>query len=117
MIEVRNLKKAFGPKVAVNGVSFTVGKGEVLGFPGPNGAGKITGFVPPTDGAVTIGGHDVVNPAELRGLTGPKRREAVGRVVEMCFLESVRHQSVETLSKEMDTGRVSRGRSSTILRC
>ena len=58
MIEVRNLKKAFGPKLAVNGVSFTVEKGEVLGFLGPNGAGKsttmrmITGFIPPTEGEV-----------------------------------------------------------------
>ena len=135
MIEVRNLKKVFGPKTAVNGVSFTVEKGEVLGFLGPNGAGKsttmrmITGFIPPTDGTVAIGGHNVVDQpieakrlvgylpenapsytdmsvqgflsfaAELRGLTGPKRRAAVDRAVETCFLESVRHQSVETLSK------------------
>ena len=59
MIKVRNLRKTFGPKVAVNGVSFTVEKGEVLGFLGPNGAGKsttmrmITGFIPPTEGEIT----------------------------------------------------------------
>jgi ABC-2 type transport system ATP-binding protein len=135
MIKVRNLKKTFGPKVAVNGVSFTVEKGEVLGFLGPNGAGKsttmrmITGFIPPTDGEVSIGGHDIVNKpieakrligylpenapsyadmtvlgflkftAELRGLSGAAQRKAVERVVEMCFLENVLHQSVETLSK------------------
>ena len=56
MIRVQNLTKSFGPKLAVNGVSFTVERGEVLGFLGPNGAGKsttmrmITGFIPPTDG-------------------------------------------------------------------
>ena len=54
MIKVRNLKKSFGANTAVNGVSFSVDKGEVLGFLGPNGAGKsttmrmITGFIPPS---------------------------------------------------------------------
>ena len=58
MVTVRNLKKSFGAKLAVNGVSFTVEKGEVLGFLGPNGAGKsttmrmITGFIPPSEGEV-----------------------------------------------------------------
>ncbi len=135
MIKVRNLKKNFGPKVAVNGVSFTVERGEVLGFLGPNGAGKsttmrmITGFIPPSDGEISIGDHNMLeNPieakrligylpenapsyadmsvhgflsfsAELRGLTGDANRKAVNRVVEMCFLEPVLHQSVETLSK------------------
>jgi ABC-2 type transport system ATP-binding protein len=135
MIQVRDLKKNFGPKVAVNGVSFTVERGEVLGFLGPNGAGKsttmrmITGFIPPSEGSVTIGGHDMVEDpipakkligylpenapsyadmtvagflnfaAELRGLSGDAKRNAVGRAVEMCFLGSVLHQSVETLSK------------------
>ena len=65
MIEVENLHKHFGSKVAVDGVSFTVKKGEVLGFLGPNGAGKsttmrmVTGFLPPTKGRVTIGGADI----------------------------------------------------------
>src|SRR6476619_5831741 len=135
MIEVRNLRKTFGPKTAVNGVSFKVEMGEVLGFLGPNGAGKsttmrmITGFIPPTSGSLTVGGFDIVeNPipakrligylpenapaytdmtvygflafaAEIRGLRGEAKKRAVNRVVEMCFLENVLHQSVETLSK------------------
>jgi ABC-2 type transport system ATP-binding protein len=77
MIQVRNLKKTFGPKVAVSGVSFTVEKGEVLGFLGPNGAGKsttmrmITGFIPPTDGEATIGGYSITdNPIEAKRLMG-----------------------------------------------
>jgi ABC-2 type transport system ATP-binding protein len=65
MVEIQNLRKTFGPIVAVDGVSFTVGKGEVLGFLGPNGAGKsttmkmITGFLTPTSGTVRICGHNI----------------------------------------------------------
>src|ERR1044071_1186367 len=135
MIRVQNLTKNFGPKVAVNGISFSAEKGEVLGFLGPNGAGKstsmrmITGFIPPTAGTITVGGFDIVeNPipakrligylpenapaytdmtvqgflgfaAELRGLRGDAKKNAVRRAVEMCFLESVLHQSIDTLSK------------------
>ena len=135
MIKVQNLAKSFGTKKAVNDISFTVERGEVLGFLGPNGAGKsttmrmITGFIPPTGGSVRVGGHDMVeNPipakrligylpenapaytdmtvfgflsftAELRGLRGDAIKKAVNRVVEMCFLEGVLHQSVDTLSK------------------
>jgi ABC-2 type transport system ATP-binding protein len=135
MIKVQNLAKSFGTKHAVDGVSFSVERGEVLGFLGPNGAGKsttmrmITGFIPPTAGTVSVGGFDVIEhpiqakrligylpenapaytdmtvygflnfAAEIRGLRGDARAKAVNRVVEMCFLESVLHQSVETLSK------------------
>jgi putative ribosome biogenesis GTPase RsgA len=42
MIKVQNLSKSFGPKVAVNNISFSLERGEVLGFLGPNGAGKST---------------------------------------------------------------------------
>ena len=69
MVEIENLRKIFGPIVAVDGVSFTIGKGEVLGFLGPNGAGKsttmkmITGFLTPTTGTVRICGHDVQDEA------------------------------------------------------
>ena len=69
MVEIENLHKTFGSIVAVDGVSFTIGKGEVLGFLGPNGAGKsttmkmITGFLTPTSGAVRVCGHDVQDEA------------------------------------------------------
>jgi ABC-2 type transport system ATP-binding protein len=135
MIRVQNLSKTFGPKIAVSGVSFSVERGEVLGFLGPNGAGKsttmrmITGFIPPSAGSVTVGGFDIVSQpiqakrlmgylpenapaytdmtvygflgftAELRGLKGEAKKKAIQRVLEMCFLESVIHQSVDTLSK------------------
>jgi ABC-2 type transport system ATP-binding protein len=77
MIEVENLTKRYGPTVAVADVSFTVQKGEILGFLGPNGAGKtttmrvITGFLPPTDGKVRVAGYDVVDePLEAKRRTG-----------------------------------------------
>ena len=77
MIKVDSLVKTFGPKVAVNRISFEVERGEVLGFLGPNGAGKsttmrmITGFIPPTDGMITVGGHSIVeNPIPAKRLIG-----------------------------------------------
>ncbi len=66
MIDVANLVKDYGTVVAVNGVSFHVGRGEVVGFLGPNGAGKSTtlrmlsGFLGPTSGRIRIDGRDVV---------------------------------------------------------
>jgi ABC-2 type transport system ATP-binding protein len=135
MITAQNLVKKFGQKLAVDDVSFSVERGEVLGFLGPNGAGKsttmrmITGFLPPTSGTVSIGGHPMDDQgikarslvgylpenapgypemtvagflhfaAELRGIPKSGRNQAVDKVVETCFLEPVYHQSIETLSK------------------
>jgi ABC-2 type transport system ATP-binding protein len=65
MIEVQNLSKTFGPRVALDDLSFDVQKGEILGFLGPNGAGKtttmriLTGFMPATSGKATVAGFDV----------------------------------------------------------
>jgi ABC-2 type transport system ATP-binding protein len=89
----------------------------------------ITGFIPPSAGEVSVGGFNMLeNPipakrligylpenapsyidmtvlgflgfaAELRGLRGQAKKRAIDRVVEMCFLDSVLHQSIETLSK------------------
>ena len=65
MIEVQNLTKAYGLVTAVDHVSFTVNKGEILGFLGPNGAGKtttmriLTGFMPATSGTARVSGFDV----------------------------------------------------------
>ena len=67
MIEVKNLTKYYGNFPAISDVSFTVEKGEILGFLGPNGAGKsttmkvLTGYMPPTEGVVRIAGYDVVS--------------------------------------------------------
>ncbi len=65
MIEVQNLTKSYGAVAAVDHVSFTVNKGEILGFLGPNGAGKtttmriLTGYMPATSGTASIAGFDV----------------------------------------------------------
>lgn len=65
MIEVQDLTKYYGTKMALDKVSFTVRKGEVLGFLGPNGAGKstamkiITCYLSPTEGTVKVDGLDV----------------------------------------------------------
>jgi len=65
LIDINGLAKRFGAIQAVAGVSFSVDKGEVLGFLGPNGAGKsttmkmITGYLTPSTGSVVVSGHDV----------------------------------------------------------
>ncbi len=65
MIEVRNLTKAYADKTAVRDLTFSVDKGEILGFLGPNGAGKtttmriLTGYMPATSGRATVAGYDV----------------------------------------------------------
>ena len=67
MIEVDSLTKLYGEFVAVDGLSFSVQPGEVMGLVGPNGAGKTTtlrclaGIIPPTRGSIRICGHDLVN--------------------------------------------------------
>ncbi|MFQ5346832.1 MAG: ABC transporter ATP-binding protein [Rhodothalassiaceae bacterium] len=65
MLEARALVRRFGPVTAVDGVSFAIGRGDVLGLLGPNGAGKtttmkmLTGFLAPTSGSARVCGHDV----------------------------------------------------------
>ncbi|MFQ5713735.1 MAG: ABC transporter ATP-binding protein [Candidatus Scalinduaceae bacterium] len=135
MISINELRRNFGPIVAVNGVSFNVGKGEVLGFLGPNGAGKSTVmkmlacFLRPDSGTATVCGYDILkNPIEVkrsigylaenvplynemtvgdllnfvcdaRGINGKNRKQSLDRIVPMCSIESVYHQTIETLSK------------------
>ena len=77
MIEIDNLVKRFGAAVAVDQVSFSVDRGEVLGFLGPNGAGKsttmkmITGFLTPTSGTARVEGFDVQDdPIEVKRRVG-----------------------------------------------
>ncbi len=64
MIDVEGLSKSYGPRIAVNDLSFHVEKGEIVGFLGPNGAGKtttmrmLTGYLPPSEGRASIAGFD-----------------------------------------------------------
>jgi ABC-2 type transport system ATP-binding protein len=77
VIEVQHLTKRYGPVTAVDDVSFSVQRGENLGFLGPNGAGKtttmrvLTGYMPPTDGKAVVAGYDVFEqPIEAKRRTG-----------------------------------------------
>lgn len=135
MITVKDLRRSYGPIIAVDGISFEVGRGEVLGFLGPNGAGKSTAmkmlacFLQPDSGTATVCGHDVrQNPVQVREslgylsenapaygemtvgsflkfvcdarrIRGEQRTKAIDRVVKLCSIDSVYHQTVETLSK------------------
>ncbi|MCF8120607.1 MAG: ABC transporter ATP-binding protein [Deltaproteobacteria bacterium] len=121
--------------MVVDNISFTVAQGEVLGFLGPNAAGKsttmrmITGFLPPTAGTAVIGGSDITQDslvarkrmgylpenapaypdmtvygfldfiAKIRGFSGAEKRRRIEETIARCFLDTVRFQTVNTLSK------------------
>lgn len=77
MIRIKNLVKKYGSNVAVDHISFTVRKGEILGLLGPNGAGKsttmniLTGYLSATDGEVLIDGMNILdNPVEAKRKIG-----------------------------------------------
>lgn len=98
MIEVRNLTKDYGARRAIDALSFSVNKGEVVGFLGPNGAGKsttmkiITGFMAPSDGQALVAGFDVFeNPLEVKKRIGylPENPPVYGDMFVMEYLEFV----------------------------
>tara|TARA_Y100000588_G_scaffold308134_1_gene332544 strand:+ start:3211 stop:4164 length:954 start_codon:yes stop_codon:yes gene_type:complete len=129
------MSKNYGPYPAVIDVSFEVLKGEIVGFLGPNGAGKtttmrvVTGFTPPTEGEVTVGGYDVVSHSldvrrhigylpetvplyldmtvtdyltymgEIRGMNGSWVQERLPKVIDMVKLGEYRNTLVGRLSK------------------
>src|SRR6516225_3088718 len=100
MLEVRRLVKFFGLLAAVDDISFTVPRGEVLGFLGPNGAGKsttmkmITGFVPPTSGTAIVCGHDITRePISAKRQIGylPEGAPAYPDMTPAEFLDFIAH--------------------------
>ena len=98
MIEIQHLSKRFGTLLAVDDITFTVKRGEVLGFLGPNGAGKsttmkmVTGFLTPTSGTVRICGHDIDSaPLEAKRSLGylPEGAPAYPDMTPAGFLDFV----------------------------
>jgi len=77
MITVKDLTKKYARTTAVDQISFSVDKGQIVGFLGPNGAGKtttmrmLTCFLPPTSGRATVAGFDVLEePLEVKKRIG-----------------------------------------------
>jgi ABC-2 type transport system ATP-binding protein len=135
MIDVENLSKTYSGFRAVQGISFHVNKGEIVGFLGPNGAGKSTtmkvlaGYLPPTDGKISIAGFDVVTDsievrkrigympenvplytdmrvneflrfrAELKKVARNKIKDRMEIVKQLCSLKDVENKIIGTLSK------------------
>jgi ABC-2 type transport system ATP-binding protein len=98
LLDIRNLTKRFGPITAVDDLSFSVDRGEVLGFLGPNGAGKsttmkiVTGYLPPTSGSVTVAGFDVARePLEIKRRIGylPEGAPLYGDMTPATLLDFV----------------------------
>jgi len=135
MIEVKNLSKTFGAIQAVDDVSFAIERGEIVGFLGPNGAGKsttmkiLTGFIPQSDGTVTVDGTDIGEDslavrkrigylpesnalytdmlvydyleyvATIRGVPRKERHSRIATVANLCGLADRVGQQIGTLSK------------------
>ena len=113
MVRLDRLAKRFGPVHAVEEVSFTVARGEVLGFLGPNGAGKsttmrmLTGFIPPTAGSATVLGFDVVKQAiEVKRRVGylPEGAPLYGDMTVIDFLRFV--AAMRSLAGEEGRGKI-----------
>jgi len=113
-IEVLQLDKRFGPLHAVRNISFSVYKGEVLGFLGPNGAGKsttmkmISGFLEPTAGSVNVTGLDVsADPIQVKSNIGylPEGAPSYGEMTVISFLNfiaEIRDLHGETRRQRLD---------------
>ncbi len=98
LIEVDKLTKSFGPFIAVDNISFSLRRGEVLGFLGPNGAGKtttmrmITGFLSPTEGSIKVCDNDVAKyPLEIKEKIGyvPEGAPLYGEMTVLNFLKFI----------------------------
>lgn len=134
-IRIQHLTKLYGHQKAVDDISFEIGEGEIVGFLGPNGAGKsttmkvITGYLPPSEGLVDVGGFDVVanpmrvkkiigylpenNPlypdmfvheylefsGRLSGLGGRSLKSRIREIIGLCGLGHEQNKKIESLSK------------------
>ena len=135
MIQAMDLTHFYGPRPAIEEVSFGVKRGEILGFLGPNGAGKtttmriLTGYMPPTEGKVTLADYDVVEQSlevrkrigylpetvplhtempvtsylkymgTLRGMPSRQIKRRIGEVIDVCRLQDYHKTIIGKLSK------------------
>ncbi len=113
MIRVKNLVKFYGDFPALKGISFTVKKGEILGFLGPNAAGKtttmriITGYLTPTEGEVKVCNYDIFqNPLEVKKRIGylPENPPLYGEMTVKSFLSFV--AEIKGVPKEVRKRRI-----------
>jgi ABC-2 type transport system ATP-binding protein len=115
MIEVEGLTKFYGEHLAVDGISFEVKKGEVVGFLGPNGSGKtttmriLTGYLPPSTGTASIAGFDTMTASlDARRHIG-YLPETVPLYTDMTvedylrFLGTIRGMRKDQLKRRIDT--------------
>jgi branched-chain amino acid transport system ATP-binding protein len=97
LLDVRNVNKWFGGLQAVSGVSFTIGKGQIVGLIGPNGAGKTTlfnvvnGVYKPETGSITFDGHDItgMSPHKVVHLGLARTHQIVKPLNDMTVLDNV----------------------------
>src|SRR5215813_1333166 len=114
MISVKELTKRYARNLAVDRISFEVGKGEIVGFLGPNGAGKtttmrmLTGFLLPTSGTATVAGFDVLEqPLEVKRRTGylpeaPPLYQEMSTDEYLSFVGKLKGLSGAELKKRID---------------
>lgn len=110
MLEVKNLRKLYGAKVAVDDISFTVKEGEIFGIVGPNGAGKTTtlemieALRPIDGGSITLAGIDVAaQPQRIKGIIGvqpqtPAFEEKTKLTELLDFFAATYGEKVDTLA-------------------
>jgi len=111
MIRVESLTKCYGDLVAIDNLNFTVGRGEIVGFLGPNAAGKtttlriVTGYMPPTKGKCFVNDMDVLeHPTEVKELIGylPENNPLYGEMEVTEYLEFIgRIRKVNNLQKRL----------------
>ncbi|MCP9472393.1 MAG: ABC transporter ATP-binding protein [Nitrospira sp.] len=114
MIDVQNITKRYGHHTAIDRVTFSVAKGEVLAFLGPNGAGKtttmriLTCFMPPTEGTAQVAGFDCLNePMEVKRRIGylpetPPVYQELTVTEYLTFVGRLRGLTGQTLTSALD---------------
>src|SRR5437773_12500512 len=114
MIEVQNITKRYGDFTAIDRVTFTVDKGEVLAFLGPNGAGKTTAmriltcFMPATEGVAPVAGFDCFDqPIEVKRRIGylpehPPHYQEMTVTENLTFVGRINGMSAEELGSGLD---------------